>query len=454
MPPGRASQPVLVIGSALLDIGAKYSGSQTSTQKPGTVQYSVGGAAFNIAANLHANNVPVAFMTYLKKQSIGCDMIRTVLDKSGIGQQYVHPSSAVGEPAYVAQFHDGALVSGVTSSLIDMVEIKRKDLEKPIRKSAFVVVETNLSREQIKSIIESCRKYDKRVLAQIVAADKADRLCNLDGQETLFEVVSMNREEAARLGFHWPADKAAAREFCQKVSARWVFVTLSEDGHVLLSHDGHGTEAPSLMRGLVNVSGAGDALFAAVCACLYEGMDPPHPQVRGRINDWVSRVLQRDSANLLEVPENSEKEHVKDLRTGGTFLLLVAGLAMTLMAMRTSSDFLFWCVLLVCAVVFGSIGALVRDTHIFRLKGNPARSTFVEACLCGGVAGLTAGLLYFMPHLSVSPEAGSAPVPLDQMQQLLLWMIPVSIGAGLAVDSVLLDMRARFSRGGERLPEG
>ncbi|NMO17920.1 hypothetical protein HPC49_16175 [Pyxidicoccus fallax] len=450
MPPGGTSQPVLIIGSTLLDIGAKYSGNPTSTQKLGTVQYSVGGAAFNIAANLHANKFPVALMTYLKEQSIGCDMIRKVLDRSGIGLKHVRASPAVGEPAYVAHFHNGALVSGVTSSLIDAVELEAKELDRAIRRAALVVVETNLSRDQIKSITESCRKHDRPVLAQIVAADKADRICGLDSKETLFEIVSMNREEASRIGFHWPADDTAVREFCQKVSARWVFVTLAENGHVLLRQDGQAEETPSLARGMVNVSGAGDALFAAVCSCMYEGKPPSHPAVRGRINDWVSRVLQRESANLLDVPELSEKERARDMRTAGTFFLLVAGLALTLLAMRTSSDLLFWCALLACSVVFGSIGALVRDTHIFKLKGNPTRSSFVEACLCGGVAGLTAGLFYFMPHLSVGSETGPAPISLDQLQRLFLWMLPVTIGAGLAVDSFLLDLRSRFGRVSER----
>ena len=55
--------PILICGAAHLDIVGEYSRSAASvTDKPGEIIYSVGGTAYNVAANvtdLVKSNVPV-----------------------------------------------------------------------------------------------------------------------------------------------------------------------------------------------------------------------------------------------------------------------------------------------------------------------------------------------------------------------------------------------------------
>lgn len=446
-------KPILVIGSTLLDIGGRYPKESSSIHKHGTVEYTVGGAAFNIAANLHSNNYKVALMTYLKEKSLGCEIIRRVLERSGLGTNLTFSSEAMGEPAYVAHFRERALESGVTSSLIDKVDFSNytQEIEEAIKNSSLVVVETNLSREQIRFISKHCKNHGKQLLAHVVAADRAKEILRINQNERhhLFEVVSMNKEEAKRLGFEWPATKEAIKDFCRNVNAAYVVVTLAESGYVVLHNDGIATHEPSSVQAgqFINDSGAGDALFSAICSGVLEGIKPDNDSIKQRITDWVSRVMQRSGANLLDVSLLYEEKQPQNHQLIAASCLLALGIIAAVASVHTDSNLVFWCAFFASGILFGSTGSLARETRL--LKGTLKRNSFAEVIFCGAVAGLSAALFFFLPHVTGSTNPQES-INIGKIKHVALWIIPASISAGLALDSFLLDMKSRFAAESER----
>ena len=87
-------QKILIIGSVHLDIVASYEKSnESNADKEGDLKFSVGGAAYNIAANLAYKDHRVSLFTFVKDNSVSGDVIKSAISAANIETQFVQQDS-------------------------------------------------------------------------------------------------------------------------------------------------------------------------------------------------------------------------------------------------------------------------------------------------------------------------------------------------------------------------
>lgn len=293
---------VLVIGSVLLDIVATYhKDMDRETNKIGVVRYSVGGVGYNIAANLAAKHIPTSFLTCLKTSSLGTDAIKPVLEICGFNSLYVVDAQHIVEPAYVAHSREGQLISGITSCEIDKVSFSSDLMTQAIKKASLVAVETNLSRDQIWQIAGICKQVHRPLVVSIVSGVKAGRIFK-QNFPCQFELVALNSEEAAHLeiSVDQSTERGEIAGACRDLNSKQVIITRGSKGYQVLNERGDLTEVAAFTQpDFRNDIGAGDALFAAVCAALVQDEELVDGlEVRARVTNWVTSVLAREESNL------------------------------------------------------------------------------------------------------------------------------------------------------------
>lgn len=196
---------VFVIGEVLLDMIGEFNPAQEKmANKTGTITLSVGGAAFNIAANLASRNIRTSLFSCLKRNAPTTYLIKSALKNSGISYRHVMEvrENTASEQAYVALFSDQKFISGVTSSIIESVDIlSNKTLANGIKTASIIIADTNLTTAQIQGIAKLCKQYQKPLAISIVSDAKATRITRTHNFEDKFKFVSLNTLEAKALDF-------------------------------------------------------------------------------------------------------------------------------------------------------------------------------------------------------------------------------------------------------------
>lgn len=299
---------ILVVGAVLLDMIGEYSCEEQGLRnKTGIVRLSLGGAAFNIAANLAEKGYETSLFTCLRKGSPTTRLIKAGLTRSGIDTRHAIEVLVDAEPAYVALFVGKELSSGVTSSPIEQIDIAGTgELEMAVEDCTFVAIDTNLTTIQIERVVELASKYRKPISAVVVSEAKVSRISSVQegGFSKRFEFVSLNAIEAHSLGFtiesiddqeRFPETSFA---ICNCLNAEAVIVSNAEYGHYVLRRTGVVRKFDAPVVQITNTLGAGDALFSASCAAWikYKNVDSDSSALI--VGDWVTSVLSTTRANI------------------------------------------------------------------------------------------------------------------------------------------------------------
>lgn len=188
---------VLVIGSAHLDIVADFDRkTEMNLDKIGELLFSVGGAAYNIAANLAINDCEVSVLSILKRNSLTGHVIANHLRKRRIGCQFLFEREDIPESGFIAHTCDHRLRSAVSCVAIEHSPIPDKLLDAATHWAEVVAIDTNLSVESIKKIALKCFSEKKPVYACCVSESKVSRLFRrFEGDQPLFQIVTMNNAE-------------------------------------------------------------------------------------------------------------------------------------------------------------------------------------------------------------------------------------------------------------------
>jgi sugar/nucleoside kinase (ribokinase family) len=449
---------VLVVGAVLLDMIGEYPGEQAELQnKTGTVRLSLGGAAFNVAANLAEKGFKTSLFTCFRKGSSTTQLIRTGLAQSGIDIRHAVEVTVNAEPAYVALLVDKRLTYGVTSSPIERIDIlETGELEKAVKECSFIAIDTNLTTSQIQSVVDLASKYHKPIAAGIVSDAKVTRISSVPESNfhKRFEFVCLNAVEAQSLGF--PIDVIAspqrsvevAAAMCTSLNAEAVIVSNAQNGHYVLRRNGSVKKFDAPNVHVANTLGAGDALFSASCAAWIKHQNVDSDAANLIVSDWVSSVLSTTRANI-----NSARfdKVAATSETWPFFALAFTIVSVLLMAVGTFAHDItplqFALCLFGCCLTAGPAAALVR--RFLRSDPTHREGTDAQLIAVGALAGIIAGLLASLPHLSVAVVKHNLSKDIDDLRLVPILAFLLSVAAGIAFELFLSNIKRNVEQLGE-----
>lgn len=278
----NGDQYILVIGAAHIDVFANYEGEISSKiDKPGKIEFSLGGTAFNVAANLAFDQEKACLITAVNPHKISGLCVEASLKARKISNHFLVKNTNLSEGAYVAFIQDGDLVSAVTQTPIEELSLDEENLVGAINNASIVVADCNLSDSQLARVVSHCSKYQKPILIAGVSENKAERIkfvpkhLEIDvfslnykeaihlfnGHQYIYDYLIFNNEDTKRIE-SWSS--STIQEVCSKLCTKYLIVTKGKDGHLVLSKTGNRCSfSTDRVNGkFVSSSGAGDALLA------------------------------------------------------------------------------------------------------------------------------------------------------------------------------------------------
>lgn len=255
---------ICVIGGANMDIAARAAGLfVTGDSNPGTVTVAPGGVGRNIAHNLTLLGHKVRFVTIFGDDGFG-RILRDNCEAIGLDLTLSETVSGARNACFVSLGgSDGELLGGISDMAITgLMTPEWLEARLPqINDSDVVVADTNLPVETLSLLVGACLPP---LYIDAVSSAKVQRLrvalsaSRLPGSSPI--ALKCNRLESEVLGTSGLAGVSR------------LYVSLGSEG-VEVVEDGVVTAVPPLpVTGIVNATGAGDAMLAGIVHC---GPDAP-----------------------------------------------------------------------------------------------------------------------------------------------------------------------------------
>jgi len=263
--PGGAPS-VVVVGAAAMDTkGHALEPLQQGTSIPGHVRVSVGGVGRNIAENLARLGLPTTLLSAVGDDEAGRHLLSQARG-SGVNVDDVLVSPDYPTAAYLAVFDSEGNLSVSVAEMDIMQDVTPRylyDRRRLLRQASMVVIDANLSPQALASLLRQTRKYGVAVCADPASTPLAPRLRpylkdlhmitpNALEAEALCGQPVRNRDEAIM---------AAKRLVVLGVEI--AIITLADQGLVYAT-SGKSGHIPAIETEIVDLTGAGDALTAAV----------------------------------------------------------------------------------------------------------------------------------------------------------------------------------------------
>lgn len=250
---------IIVIGGANIDISATTAGPFVARDSnPGTVRTAPGGVGRNIAHNLSLLGDDVSLLTIFGDDGFG-RMLKDNCKRLGIDISHSETRRGARNACFVSiNGSDGELMGGVADMAVtglmtpEWLE-SRLDV---INSADAVVADANIPADTLSFLVGSCLPplYIDAVSSAKVARLREALLATRLGAEKIF-AVKCNRLEAEVL---MPQDGL----YDSKIQR--LYVSMGSEG-VIIREDGEQKQIPALqVTGIVNTTGAGDALLAGI----------------------------------------------------------------------------------------------------------------------------------------------------------------------------------------------
>ncbi|MCX5784969.1 MAG: PfkB family carbohydrate kinase [Elusimicrobia bacterium] len=263
---------IAVFGGCNFDITVRPRGAERArTSIAAEVRFSAGGVGANIAANLAKLGCRTTLVTPLGKDQWG-DYLKADLRRLGVAAKII-PSAKTG--IYVAVLNpEGALAAGFSDMAAEKVAPKDIDaLRLDLASFDAAVIDANFSAATINHLARLCGRTGLRYALEPVSDEKSLRLA---GALAGCEFVKPNMSEAGLLAGQSCGTAAQAKKCALRIAERGaknVAVSLGSGGIYVLSPGFEKHFAAPKVRS-ANVTGAGDALFAAFYLGLLKGFSP------------------------------------------------------------------------------------------------------------------------------------------------------------------------------------
>lgn len=262
----NAEGHVLVIGGAGLDAkGRPHTPLTRASSTPGSVRFSFGGVARNIAENLARLEVPTVLLTALGDDAPG----RLILEhnrSAGIDMSHVLIIPGARSSSYLAAMdHNGDLALAISDySLVAQITPEALlDREALFAEAALIALDCNLSEAALATIFDMAEVHQVRVCADPTSVPLAGKLVAY--LDRLF-MVAPNADETSKLCGMAAFDTESAVEAARFLIGKGVeiaIVTLGEHGLAYADANGGG-HIPAVRSAVTDTTGAGDALTAGV----------------------------------------------------------------------------------------------------------------------------------------------------------------------------------------------
>lgn len=267
---------VLVIGAAGLDVKGQVRGPlEMGTSNPGVISQSPGGVARNIAENLARLGVEVALITALGDDWPG----RYILEhahQAGVNTEHILVRPDLRTGTYLAlQDQEKHLIVGLDDmgAIQAITPLYLYDRQRLFREAAMIVLDANLSPDALEMVFRLAARYDRPVCADPTSTPLAVRLQPFLDQ--LYLVTPNLQEAYALLGEVGGGSSRPIRVARRLVSkgVKLAVITLAEKGLCYATMQESGN-LPAIAVPVVDRTGVGDALTAAVIFGLLEGFSP------------------------------------------------------------------------------------------------------------------------------------------------------------------------------------
>ncbi len=264
---------VVVIGAVNVDIGAVSSSPLVAgDSNPGRVRTSLGGVGRNIAHNLCLLGVDTAMVTVLGEdhfadvvranaREIGLDLTHSAVIPGGRTSTYVYVADSSGEMALAVSDMDvyGHITPEFLAERLDFINSARA-----------AVIDANLPADSIAWLCDHCAVP---VIADPVSTVKAERLRGVLGKLCAVKPNRLEAEQLSGVKIRSEADAFAAAEKLLDTGLRQVYISLSSAGICAAARTGERARYGCPKVPIVNATGGGDAMVAALTASLLRGED-------------------------------------------------------------------------------------------------------------------------------------------------------------------------------------
>lgn len=433
---------ILIVGAVLLDVtGLAQRGQEDSEDKIGSVSLRVGGVAFNVAINLRELGHEVQLFTCLRSASPISRIIKDSLRSSGIGIKYIIERDNVPEAVFVSLKETGMqdgpdLDFGVlTSSPIEDVPISTADgIASAIAEASMIIADTNLSARQLARLRQMCHAANRKLYIVSASDAKSQRIVEASSPSERFGMVSMNAREAEKIGLLSISEDDLSLP-TNKIDADIIMISRGEKGAFLFRG---GTKwdtvpAPDMKGRKIYPTGAGDALFSAVCSCLANGREPTDAEECEKIVDSIGQVLRSDTPNLNNVIPRINDPNTSNLAFGITCCIVcVAGLFVGLSPLGFSALWIHIPLSLILAGAFGGVGAWLQP--LWRQLRHTGEEEFPSSNFTiwvGVVIGFISTVVGTLPNM-VELLEGAKPSPSAMTWHIILSMV-VGCVSGLSL---------------------
>lgn len=435
---------ILALGSVHMDIIANIDRStKKNVDKIGSLTYTVGGTAFNVAANLRHGGQNVALYSVLKAGSHSSTTITAEMGRRGISTAYIRFQRLPAESGFIAHTENGEVQSAVSCIGIQDANLDYNDIAKAINNSSLIAIDCNLATEQIHQLHKLAKKSGKPLCICAVSESKVSRIFNNKFSDSgpAFKFVILNQNELAKA----TAGKTAisTEELCKSFSTEYIILTKSQIGFDVIEPTARHENLKVNVEHVVSPLGAGDALYAAMCH---------HFSAQGKLSIEEAK----EDARRFLVPVLTSKHAtpvVKGPHKGPspdrTSVLAIGALLGAVTAVVYGffgpglTRFTFGILLIVVAVLSGFSGCQI-DLLITQEEADPFRAIDRKNAIVkqafGVAAGVISAFLFFLPQLIGSREfqdlKQSEPVPFG-LQVLIPFCFIVAFIGGLTADAIL-----------------
>ena len=264
--------PVLVVGAASVDVVGRLRGElKMGTSNPAQIRVSFGGVARNVAENLARLGHPVRLLTVAGADPDGDRLLEQA---EGAG---VDTSAVMRTPNYPTGHYLGAISTrGELQAALDdmraMAMLTAAYLEEHaahFKEASLLFLDANLSKKSLRKAFSLARQAKLPVFADPTSVSLAPRLAPFLDRIT---VINPNWNEAAILcdqppGIPCSEDALESAKRLVSLGVGLAIVTLAQLGVCYATSETSG-QMPAIRTEVVDPTGAGDALSAAVIFAL------------------------------------------------------------------------------------------------------------------------------------------------------------------------------------------